>query len=151
MKIRKANINDINNNLLNLYIEGYNMHYENRKDMFLKKSDDDLKSYLINTLKNSSEIILVIEIDNKIIGYAAIQYKGKLEKYLWINEIIIDSDYRNKGYGKKLIDEINLFAFKNNCKRIELNCWSFNEEALKFYEKIGFNQQRIVFEKEVKQ
>ena len=109
MNIRIANDNDIDNNLLKLYIEAFNMHYENRKDIFINKATNSI----------------------------------------WIDEIIIDNDYKKKGYGKKLIMEVAKFAEKNNCKRIELNCWSFNRDALKFYEKIGFIQQRIIFEKEV--
>ena len=149
MNIRIANDNDIDSNLLKLYIEGYNLHYENRKDIFIKKTNVELKKDLINVLKSTEEIILVIENNNIIIGYVKFKYNTKATKSIWIDEIIIDNDYKKKGYGKMLITEVTKFAEKNNCKRIELNCWSFNRSALKFYEKTGFIQQRIVFEKEV--
>ena len=41
MNIRIANDNDIDNNLLKLYIEAFNIHYENRKDIFIKKTDEE--------------------------------------------------------------------------------------------------------------
>ena len=81
--------------------------------------------------------------------FVKFKYTTKVTKSIWIDEIIIDDDYKKKGYGKKLIKEVTKFAEKHNCKRIELNCWFFNRDALKFYEKIGFIQQRIIFEKEV--
>ena len=149
MNIRVANANDIDSNLLKLYIEGFNMHYEKKKDIFVKKTNEELKNDLINDLKSTEEIILVIEINNIIIGYVKFKYNTKATKFIWIDEIVIDNDYKKKGYGKTLITEVTKFAKENNCKRIELNCWSFNEDALKFYEKIGFVQQRIIFEKEV--
>ena len=149
MNIRVANANDIDSNLLKLYIEGFNMHYEKKKDIFVKKTKEELKNDLINTLKSTEEIILVIEINNIIIGYVKFKYNTKATKFIWIDEIVIDNDYKKKGYGKTLITEVTKFAKENNCKRIELNCWSFNEDALRFYEKIGFVQQRIIFEKEV--
>ena len=142
MNIRVANANDIDSNLLKLYIEGFNMHYEKRKDIFIKKTNEELKKDLINDLKSTEEIIIII-------GYVKFKYKTKATKSIWIDEIIIDNDYKKKGYGKTLITEVTKFAKENKCKRIELNCWSFNEDALKFYEKIGFVQQRIIFEKEV--
>ena len=149
MNVRIANIKDIDNNLLKLYIAGFSMHYEKRKDIFAKKSDIELRKDLIYALKDPYEIILVIENNEKIVGYIKFKYKIKEPKAIWIDELVIDSNHKKKGYGKRLIEEVTLFAEKNNCKRIELNCWSFNEDALKFYEKIGFIQQRIIFEKEV--
>lgn len=150
MKIREATINDIDNNLLNLYIEGFNMHYENRKDIFTKRENDELKNYLIDMLNNEDKIIFVIEDNEVIVGYAALQIKNKTSKSIWIDEIIVDSNYRNKGYGKKLIDEIYKYAKENDCIRVELNCWSFNSGAHEFYDKLDFKQQRVVYEKEIK-
>lgn len=37
MIIRTVEKSDINNNLLNLFINGYNLHYDNRKDKFRKR------------------------------------------------------------------------------------------------------------------
>ena len=70
MKIRKAESFDINNNLLNLYIKGFNMHYEKRKDIFQKKSRDELNNNLIEMINNPNEIIFVIDDNEKILGYA---------------------------------------------------------------------------------
>jgi len=47
-------------------------------------------------------------------------------------------------------DEIHKFAKDNDCKRVEFNCLNFNSDALEFYNKLGFIEQRIVFEKEDK-
>lgn len=150
MLIREANKNDVDSNLLKLYIEGFNMHYSQRKDIFSNKEIEELKNNLINLLENLNEIIFVIDKNDDIIGYAALQFKDKTTKSIWIDEIIIDNNYRNNGYGKDLINEIFKFAKENDCQRIELNCWSFNADALKFYDKLGFKQQRVILEKEVK-
>lgn len=96
MKIRKAEQYDINNNLLNLYIEGFNMHYEKRKDIFSEKSRDELKDNLIEMINNPNETVFVIDDNEKIIGYAATQFKDKATKAIWIDEIVIDINYQNK-------------------------------------------------------
>ena len=36
---------------------------------------------------------------------------------------------------------------ENNCKKIEFNCWTFNENALAVYDHMGFKRQRIIYEK----
>ena len=147
MNIRTAKICDIDNNLLKLYKKIFNMHYKERKDIFYEKSDDELRNDLVNILNSLDEIIWVIEIDNVIIGYIDFKFRTKVTKYIFINQIMIDDKYRGKGYGKKLIMELVGLAKKNNFERVELNCWSFNENALKFYEKMGFISQRVILEK----
>ena len=32
---------------------------------------------------------------------------------------------------------------------LELNCWNFNKDAIKFYKSIGMNTQRKIMEKEI--
>ncbi len=150
MIIRIAKKSDIDKNLFNLYIEGYNMHYEKRKDIFPNQSKDQLKDSLIEMLNNPNKTILVLDNNETIVGYASLQIKHKATKSIWIDEIIVDKKYQHKGYGKILIDEIYKFAKDNDCKRVELSCWSFNSNAIEFYNKLDFIEQRIVFEKEIK-
>ena len=45
------------------------------------------------------------------------------------------------------IDEI---AKEENCERIELECWAFNENALGMYEHLGFGEQRVKLDKKVR-
>ena len=44
------------------------------------------------------------------------------------------------------MDEVKNIALKNNCDRIELDCWMFNKSAIAMYEHIGFDRQIIMFE-----
>ena len=44
------------------------------------------------------------------------------------------------------MEEAKKIAKDNNCDRIELNCWLFNESALAMYEHIGYNKQRTIYE-----
>ena len=146
---REANKKDIDRNLLKLYIEAFNMHYEKRRDIFAKKKEETLKEELANMLNNEEEKVFVIENDKEIIGYISIKINNKTTKSIWIDELMIDKDYQNKGYGKSLINKVYQYAEENNCKRIELNCWSFNENAKNFYHKQGFKEQRVIYEKNI--
>lgn len=67
-------------------------------------------------------------------------------KVIWIDEIYIDENYRKKGIGRFLIEEVKRRAKQINCNQIELNCWEFNENAMEFYKKIGFKTQRRIME-----
>ena len=148
MKIREATINDLNNGLLKVFIEGYRYHQNGRPDVFADLSDEDLKKDLIKQFENLS--ILVITDNDIIIGYLAYKIKEKHVKKLDVDQLIITEKYRRKGLGKALMNEAKDIALKNNCDRIELNCWMFNEEAITMYEHIGFERQRIVYEMPLK-
>ena len=148
MKIREATINDLNNGLLKVFIEGYRYHQNGRPDVFANLSDEDLKEDLIKQFENLS--ILVIIDNDIIIGYLAYKIKEKHVKKLDVDQLIITEKYRRKGLGKALMNEVKDIALKNDCDRIELNCWIFNEEAITMYEHIGFGRQRIVYEMPLK-
>ncbi len=146
IKIFEANMNDLNDDLINLYIEGYNIHKRSRKDIFSDKTNEELKERLISQLESDIEKFLVIKVDDKILGYLSYKINEKSIKTVWVDEFIIDEKERKKGYGRLLINELRNICKKNNVKRIDLNCWSFNKEAIKFYEKLNFKEQRIIFE-----
>ena len=66
-----------------------------------------------------------------------------------MKKIGVDKKFRRNGYGKILINEINKKAKKENCNRIELICWNFNKNAIKFYEKMGMKVQKLTMEMKV--
>ena len=67
-------------------------------------------------------------------------------KYLEIQEIGTLQCAQGKGYGKEIIKAVKNIAQEHNIHRIELNMWTFNEDALKFYEKTGFSTYRRYLE-----
>lgn len=142
--IREATIDDLNKGLLNVFIEGYKYHQNGRPDVFVNVSDEVLKEDLIKNFENLSTIVILD--NNVIVGYLSYKIKEKHSKKLDVDQLVIDEKYRGKGLGKKLMQEVKNIALKNNCDRIELSCWMFNENALAMYEHIGFDRQRIIYE-----
>jgi len=149
IEIREANIKDIDKGLLEVFIEGYRYHQKGRPDIFTNFSDEILKEDLIKNFENLS-IIIILD-NNKIVGYLAYRIKENHTKKIDVDQLVILEQYRGKGLGKKLMDEVKIIGLKNNCDRIELNCWIFNENALAMYEHIGFDRQRIIYELKLKQ
>lgn len=144
IEIREATINDIDNGLLELFIEGYRYHQNGRPDIFQNLSIEELK---VDLIKNFEILTTLILIENKIIvGYLSYKIKEKHTKKLEVDQLIIIKEFRHKGYGKILMDKAKDIAKETNCDRIELNCWIFNENALNMYEHIGYNRQRIIYE-----
>ena len=71
-----------------------------------KFSYDHFCSFLKNIL-NENNIIIVLEMNNNIIGSGTILIEEKLT-YGGCKNIIINKKYRGKGYGEKLIKLLNM-------------------------------------------
>ena len=148
VEIREANIKDLDKGLLEVFIEGYRYHQNGRPDIFANISNEMLKEDLI---KNFDKLSTLVILDNdNIVGYLSYIIKERHTKKLDVDQLVIKDQYRGKGLGKKLMEEVRNIAFKNSCDRIELNCWLFNENALAMYEHIGFDRQRIIYELKIK-
>lgn len=144
LKIKEASLDDINNGLLEVYVEGYRYHQKGRPDIFSNITDEELKNDLIQNLEKLKTIVII---DNElVVGYLSYSIKKHHTSKLDVNQLVILEKYRGKGLGKKLMDDAKKIAKENNCDRIELNCWLFNENALAMYEHIGYNRQRIIYE-----
>ena len=144
IEIREANISDIENGLLKVFIQGYRYHQKGRPDIYEDLSDENLKQDLIKNFEDLSIIVLIL--NNKIEGYLSYKIKERHAKKLDVDQLVVAEESRNKGFGKMLIEEVKNIAKKNNCQRIELNCWLFNENALAMYDHLGFEKQRIIYE-----
>ena len=148
LKVRKAKQEDINNGLLEVFIEGYRYHQNGRPDIFTINSDEELEEELLSIFK--SDYIIVIVDDNKILGYLSYKIKERRVKLMDIDQLVIKENVRGQGLGRQLMEEAKKIAKDNNCVRIVFNCWSFNENALKVYDHMGFKRQRIMYEMDLK-
>ena len=57
-----------------------------------------------------------------------------------IENILIDEDYRNNGYGIQMINELVKIADKEGCYRVDLSCEEYLEN---FYKKNNFIKNQI--------
>lgn len=148
MIIRKAKVEDVVD-MIPLARTANDMHYDNRPDKFNKKEADSYFMLLKGLIENSYDNVLLAVENDKIIGYINYTIIERKDKVAYVNQFFIEEEYRKHGYGKALMDEVEKDAHKNKCDKIELNCWSFNENALDFYYHIGYKNQRVILEKEI--
>lgn len=142
--IREATLNDFDKGLLKVFIEGYRYHQNGRSDIFANLSDEELKNDLIQNFNRLTTLVILD--DENIVGYLSYIIKKRHTGKLDVDQLVILEEYRGQGLGKKLMEEAKKIAKENECDRIELNCWLFNENALNMYEHIGYNRQRIIYE-----
>lgn len=89
---------------------------------------------------------LVAEKDGKVVGFAGLAWYSIPSKGLiaWFEEVVVDSQHRNQGIGKTLIEVLVNLARQKKIKQIKLTTTPL---ALNLYEKFGFikkNQEYLV-------
>ncbi len=95
--------------------------------------------------------IVVIYYKDHIIGTGTLVIEPKfIHKCSYvghIEDLVIDSKYRGKSLGKKMVEHLKNIAKEYHCYKIILNC---SDDNITFYENCGFkktnNQMAIYFE-----
>jgi GNAT superfamily N-acetyltransferase len=84
--------------------------------------------------------ILIAEYNHVAIGYAFYFYTYSsflARKTLYLEDIFISENFRKKGAGKLLINELANIAKKQKCGRMEWCVLDWNTNAINFYNKLG--------------
>jgi len=141
MNIRTAIVTDIEK-ILSLEDQVFEIHLKARPDCVKNKSIN--YENLKNNIEGNQKKIFIAEGNDEIIGFCIVRmYEIKNHPIfhdmtnIEIEDICVDEKHRKKGVGKRLFEEVKLFAKNNNAKFIELTVWEFNQNAKKFYENMG--------------
>ena len=129
------------------------VHHNGRPDIFnagRKYSDAEL----VELLKDPTRPILVaVDAADTAMGYCFGIYQhhpndGVLTdiKTLYIDDLCVDESCRGQGLGRALYAAALAMARENGCYNVTLNVWSCNASALRFYESLGMQQQKIGME-----
>ena len=125
------------NNRCDIYIDGEVLEYDYFNEII---NDDDSLNYLY---EDNNKVVGVILVDKKTTKSLPII---KSKNIYYINDIVVDEKFRKKGIGRKLYNYIKEKAIDDNIDSIELNVWSFNKDAIKFYESLGMKVKNMKFE-----
>lgn len=102
-------------------------------------TSEEYKQMLPEMIPNGYAQVGVFD-GEKCIGISGYWIGTKLYsgKYLEMDNVVIDSEYRSKGIGKMLCDWCIEKAQQNNCKKVMLDAYLENEAAHRFYLREGF-------------
>ncbi len=121
-----------------------------------KQYDDSIDSsfvvnnYFNNFVNDEDKILLGYLVDNNLVGYIyAYETTSNNVKGLFIDGLYVESDYRNRGIAKELINEVILEAEKRDSKFIDIKVMNNNEVAKNLYASLDFNAFKVMMRKEM--
>ena len=110
--------------------------YEKMSDQVIATEETLMESIFKNNRANA----LILEIDNKKIGYCIYFYNFSTfigRNGIYIEDIFIKKEYRGNGFGSEIFKFLAKKAKEEGCKRIEWSCLDWNEPSIKFYKSLG--------------
>lgn len=140
---RKAELQDFDE-IKRLIQQVHDFHQLKRPD-FYRESDHPMKIEDYKELMDNPETdIYVLATDTAVIGYAftRIMYFRDNTRIIdhrrfFIDDICIDKALRKKGYGRRLMNELEGVGRSLGIRYMDLNVWNFNTDAYEFYQKYG--------------
>ena len=131
MYFRQLNSNDYNSNYIEVLSQ---LSFIDNKSI-----TQDQWNQFIYQLNNNHQIYVLIDSSNNIIASGTLLIENKIihniSKVAHIEDIVTDSKFRGKGYGKMMIEYLIEKAKEHQVYKIILNC---SDDNIKFYEKCGF-------------
>ena len=126
------------------------LHPEYRDKMIIldlnELKEKNGKCYL--AIENDKVIGLIMGCIVKYEKYDYLDYK--CPKMGEVTELVVSKNIRGKGIGKLLLNNMEEYFKSKNCEYIKIDVFSYNENAIKFYEKDGYHNRMEIKIKKIK-
>jgi ribosomal protein S18 acetylase RimI-like enzyme len=145
MKIRKARIRDIDD-LIVLNNEVQDLHLKTFPEIYKQVPENEARKFFENFLKTRGNSIIIGESKKGVVGYIALRIDRQGEtpfttkrKVVYIDQIVVKEEFRNQGFGQRLMKEADKLAKKTGASWLQLDVWDFNKSAQYFFSANGFD------------
>lgn len=90
-------------------------------------------------------------LEDNLIGICGLWIMTKLYvgKYIEPDNVVIVPEYRNQGYGQKLLEWVYQYGLGQGCIASELNCYITNETGNAFWQQEGFTKIGYHYQKQL--
>jgi len=134
-KTRKATIDDLSQ-LAQLFDE-YRMFYNKSSDI------SGAEQFISERLENADSEIFVVEDDGKLGGFVQLYplfSSTRMKRYWLLNDLFVNSEYREKGFSKALIEEAKELCRASNSCGMYLETSKENRIGNQLYPSAGFKK-----------
>lgn len=156
MEIRPATAED-HAGIIVLEAEIQTQHHEGAPFLFPPEGVISREAYL-ELLKLPNQKIVVAVDEGEIVGYLHYElinrpasYFTLPEKRLHVHILTVKATHRGRKIGEALMERANEIAGAFGASRITLEVYTFNEGAVRFYERVGFEKFKFLMSQPVRE
>jgi ribosomal protein S18 acetylase RimI-like enzyme len=145
MIIRKATARDYDG-LCAIIAEGDKLHRDNLPWMF-QEPDGPVRDrdFILDSIADEAVGLFVAEIEGQLVGFVHIIVREALDipifvprRYAVVDNLAVRKEFRQTGIGRALMNEAHDWAVAKGADTVELNVYEFNESAIAFYRRLGY-------------
>ena len=92
-------------------------------------------------LKVDPDLLLVGELDGEIVASVMGGYEGHRG---WINYLAVSPRHQRKGYGRLIMEAVELAIAQKGCPKINLQIRDSNTDMASFYQAIGYDIENVI-------
>ena len=145
LRIRQAKLSDYEP-LLSLFDQIDSLHRDNLPEIFVRPEGRPRKKDYFQELLLLPEVgFFIAEEQGQIIGFVHIIIRDSppiavfvQRCFAVVDSLVVGMDYQGKGVGRKLMETAHEWALAEGAESVELNVYEFNEDAIAFYERLGY-------------
>ena len=150
--VRRATPHDVAD-IVRLALEVQDVHVAGHPDLF-KPGGVEPHAEIATRVTTPGQFYWVATLADDTVGYAYARLVVEPEslwryasRLLLLDQMGVDARHRSRGIGEALWGAVRETAAAEAVHRVVLNVWSFNRDARRFYEQLGFTpfQERLAF------
>jgi ribosomal protein S18 acetylase RimI-like enzyme len=129
------------------------VHHLGRPDLFRAGAQKYDRAALEALLKDEKRPIFIAQEADRVLGYCFCILQEVAgdpvladRRSLYIDDLCVDEACRGQHVGKALYRYVVQYAKEIGCQSVTLNVWAFNESAMRFYEAMGMQPQKVGME-----
>ena len=135
--------------------EVHALHTKNRPDIFKAEAVLPDEAAFSEMLADGGQVLLAAEEAGGMVGMCLMEIRTPKAAHVhhrpfgWIGDLCVKSECRGRGIGTQLYRAMKEQAREMGLARIELMVWAFNEDAKRFYEKLGMSVRSDTMEEKL--
>ncbi|MFZ7103070.1 MAG: GNAT family N-acetyltransferase [Peptococcaceae bacterium] len=121
-------------------------------DMGYEITKEGIMPVLKHHIDNPDYYLLIADDAGRVVGMVGFNIKYYLHRekpVLYVGSMVVREALRGKGIGRKLMEKVEEIARRRNSNSIQLNSNKRRKAAHQFYEKLGFSEISLKFEKKI--
>jgi ribosomal protein S18 acetylase RimI-like enzyme len=148
--LREATVDDYTV-LCELFDEVDALHRDSLPQIFQRPTGTARdQGYCLGLIADDNVGLFVAEQNKKVVGFVHAMIIDTQaipalvpRRYAIVDNLVVKSEFQSRGIGRKLMNKIHEWITTKDAESIELNVYAFNQRAISFYQKLGYDTLSI--------